>query len=311
MSQVRRILFEPWALGDALIAASLLKMRPDFELACSEKWHPVLRSVFDDAELRLSVGDAAYASRSRNSPVESKANPGGPAGEVEVFSIRGDPRDYRLAKKLYPGAKIHMSGWLPFLLWHVRWLDAVYRAGPFKVTNRYDLWCRLLKVNRADFETHFYQSDSIQIQNRKVLIHVGAQWKSRQYPFVPELIQELSDTGFTVRAARAPGESAPKGLHEVEELVDDRLVQAMRDSDFVIANDSGPFHLAAILGRPVFCIGRVSNLAYWTPPGAFLIASENMPTGYAPKNDYCSDEPGEDWPSAKRVISIIRKHVSL
>ena len=115
--------------------------------------------------------------------------------------------------------------------------------------------------------------------------------------------------GFKVRVAMAPGESAPAGLVEVETLKDDILVRVMRESDFVITNDSGPLHLAAILGRPVFAISRVSNLAYWGPPGIFPVAASTMPRGYAPPLDYYSDEPGRDWPSAKRVISVVQKHL--
>ncbi|MDA1044816.1 MAG: hypothetical protein O3C57_06290, partial [Verrucomicrobia bacterium] len=224
---------------------------------------------------------------------------------------RGDPRDYLRATKLYPGAKIHMSGWIPFLVWHMPFLDAPYRACRLQVMNRYDLWCRLLHIERGDLAQHFFQSDRVQIKKHKALIHVGAQWKSKQYPFVFALIEQLSALGLDVQTVRGPGDSVPNGLRAIEELKDDALVQAMRDSDLVITNDSGPLHLAALLGLPVFAISRVSNLAYWGPPGIFPICSASMPKGYAPPRAYFSDDPGSDWPSAQQVISIIRKHTRL
>ena len=106
---VARILFEPWGLGDTLVAvATAREMTGPVRLACQEKWHALLRlllpSTTDLLPVTLPYTLRDKPSRWRRGPVRAVET-----GPCEVLSIRGDPRDWLAARDLFPRGKIRMS----------------------------------------------------------------------------------------------------------------------------------------------------------------------------------------------------------
>jgi ADP-heptose:LPS heptosyltransferase len=79
------------------------------------------------------------------------------------------------------------------------------------------------------------------------------------------------------------------------------LIDALSKNAYVIANDSGPLHLAAALGNYAFAVGRITNLDHWLPPLAGAYCSASMPKGYRPDPRYSTHEILNDWPSAEIV----------
>ncbi len=143
-SSIRRVLFEPWGLGDALIAAATLRHLPaDTALACHSRWHPLLRAALNDLpSLELIPVDLAYTSRSG----QASELPAPLRGVEAVLSIRGDLRDWWAARRMFPRARIQITGWLEFIARRVAIVDHLYAAGWLSIASRYRCWSELAGI---------------------------------------------------------------------------------------------------------------------------------------------------------------------
>lgn len=311
------ILFEPWALGDAVIAASIAVHLPKgCFLACHSRWHGLLRSIFKDASnielLPLNLpytmrgGGGFLKSFSQQQPLELSAE----SENLCVLSIRGDPRDLFVAKKLFPKAHFKIRGILGFLARQSKVIDYLFSSGILTVTNRYKAWAKCSGIEFEKLQERFSRLALQRPMGEDVVIHIGAQWKARQYPFVKELVQALNAANYKVRVLSGPHDPLPTGMttSDVEVVIDDRLIDAFQKARFAIVNDSGPMHLASALGVRAFCLARISNIAEWLPVGVHPIYSPLMPRGCrVDKRIYRGDEIIDGWPSTQEVLSEISK----
>src|SRR5690348_11562716 len=114
----RTVFFEPWNLGDVVIAAAALRESKDpVSLACHSMWHRLLRCALNETpNLDLIAVDLPYTTRQRGNPFDTGNHANNERfGDVrEVLSIRGDLRDFAVARKIFPHARIRMKGWLRF-----------------------------------------------------------------------------------------------------------------------------------------------------------------------------------------------------
>src|SRR6185437_10833179 len=114
--KMKQVLFEPWNLGDALIATAIALQAPErLALACNTRWQTLIRLATppDSCALDLIAADLAYVNRDRKSPFSLGQLP--EYTEIQsVLSIRGDLRDYVAAKRIFPKASVQVSGWAPF-----------------------------------------------------------------------------------------------------------------------------------------------------------------------------------------------------
>lgn len=312
-----KILYEPWNLGDAVIAASVAAAAPDTALACNSRWHEVLRLV-SDGSLRLIPLDLPYVWRShrgwyRPVPLPSLnqlVTATGP--ELEVVSIRGDLRDLLSARRSFPGARYRFSGWYPYLARWVTPLDLPFRLGLLPVRNRYRAWAKAVGIPFPELE-RLSQARSRSASGGPVLIHLGAQWRSKQYPRVAELVHLLGKAGHRVELLAGPDDPLPAGLdaHAVTRPSWPQLVDALREARCVITNDSGPMHLAGFLGCRTLALSRCSNVAEWLPPGVRALSSPLGPRGYHPVRSYWSDRVLPGWPSPEEVCGELSRCPSL
>lgn len=308
------ILFEPWNLGDALSAASVARLDPSsFILACNSAWHEVLLQA-SDGSLNLlpldlpyvwrtgkrffSLGDAARL-KSHFSASELR--------QLEVVSIRGDLRDWFAARRLFPGAVFNFSGWRPFMARKLDLFDRPFTSGAFPVRNRYRAWADAAGIPFSRIE-HSYPLNTVSAPDAPVLIHVGAQWRSKQYPHVAELTELLKIAGRRVEILAGPTDTIPSGVavENIQRPVWSKLAAQMKGAHIVIANDSGPMHLAAFLGCRVIALSRCSNIAEWLPPGVIALSSPSAPRGYRPVKDYWSDRVLPDWPAPEQVLACLK-----
>jgi hypothetical protein len=129
------ILFEPWNMGDALIAAAIALQDPT----------------------RLAV-DLDYVSRNRT----GRWNPGSltviSTAATPVATIRGDIRDYTAAKKLFPNTSIRSNGWLAFTAHRSTLLDLPFARGWLPVRNRYRAWAAITSTPWQLVERFYQQS---------------------------------------------------------------------------------------------------------------------------------------------------------
>ena len=298
------ILFEPWSMGDALIAAAIALQDPTrLALACNTRWHVLLRTAMEGiAAPELITADLKYVDRGRTGRWDSGPVPAISASATNVATIRGDLRDYRAARKMFPGASIRSCGWFAFAARRSALLDTPYAKGWLPLRNRYREWASIASVPWEQVE-RFYQQKLPAPATPLVTIHIGAQWRSKQYPHVAKLVDLLARI-CQVQIVAAPGDPRPDGIADtdVRRLIDRELVDAFRASSHVIVNDSGPMHLAAILRCPTHPVARISAIEEWLPPATIPIMAKAAPRGYRPHPNYMSDFVAEGWPSPEDLV---------
>jgi hypothetical protein len=319
MNDRNRVLFEPWGLGDALIAASVMREAPEkCLLACMPQWHYPIKMAWPehpaDALLPITLD---YTKRGRASRIVlgTDIQSHELAGIVkEVITIRGDIRDYLAARALFPESRIKATGWYCFLARRIRLLDFPFRHQFMRVENRYRRWCRALGIDWDQFLTSYERhkrSTTTQKQQvkRKIVIHIGAQFRSKQYPYVRKLCDILNKNNNLVTILAGPMDPIPNNLSKEDAVVVDwvRLIDEFQTAQFVIANDSGPMHLAAFLGVTTMVLGRISNLDEWGPPGIIRMESKSVPKGYYTESEYETDNVLDGWPDPAAVAGLISK----
>lgn len=225
-----------------------------------------------------------------------------------LYSIRGDLRDYYLARKVFSESALHMTGWLPFLARKIPLFDLPFRFGLLRATNRYRMWMELLGLECRELEELYRGARAARTGNGRAAIHLGAQWRSKQFPAVRELASLLERGGKPVDILAGEGDPLPRGLSgsQVQVVMGRDLVARLRRYDFAVTNDSGPMHLAALLGVPTVALGLTSNLECWAPPGVLQVKGEAMPRGYAPARGYWSEKGAKGWPTPEKVLEEIR-----
>jgi hypothetical protein len=310
------LLFEPWNLGDAIIAASFARLAPDrFVLACNSRWHEVLTLassgslnllpldlpyVWRTGKKYFSLGDAAASAAEFKSNTHQK---------IEVISIRGDIRDCIAAHRLFPRADFKFTGLLYFCARKTAMLDFPFKHGYLRVRNRYRAWAEAVGIPFNEIECAY--SPTERRGDAPVLIHVGAQWRSKQYPHVSQLAELLRKRGLRVEILAGPNDPLPEGITAdmVQRPKWPELVAYFRTARHVISNDSGPMHLAAYLGCQTLALSRCSNIQEWLPPGATALSSPSAPHGYRPTPEYWSDQVLPDWPLPNEVMAVIESEV--
>lgn len=230
--------------------------------------------------------------------------------DAEVVSIRGDIRDYFAAGRMFPTSNRRFSGWTAFVARRSRVLDYPFAKGWLTVRNRYRAWAAITGSNWGQVDA-FYKKRTPWIKGQPILIHIGAQWRVRQFPRVAELANALKAFA-PVMIIAGERDNLPEGIAEsdVVRLVDGGLVSALRESCCVITNDSGPMHLAALLRRRTIVVSRVSAIEEWIPPGTIAVRSKCAPRGYRPDPAYQSENTIGCWPETSEIVSAVHEALS-
>lgn len=198
----------------------------------------------------------------------------------------------------------HKSG---FLVW---WSGAERRVGPAATWRRElgsDLWINepvavhrrhavdrnldLLRPFLGAFESAVFGPQLLPGEEGRVepqiLLHPGAAWANKRYPpplwgLVARGLREAS--GLAVRVMQAPGEEAlaqavvgaasgAAALLDVPDLPS--LVSVLKRAALVLGGDTGPVHLAQVLGRPVLILHGPTDPsrhgAYLDPQGSLAL----------------------------------------
>ena len=311
-SRRKIVFFEPWSLGDVLIAASAMReLMAPVALACHSAWHPIMQAAWSNRiSLELIPIDLSYTTRTRSHPFDATRSI---AGDRQydarlVLSIRGDFRDFLTAKKLFPQARIRMNGWIRFFGRKSGLVNAPFAVGLLPVQNRYRSWAQLLSIPFQQIEKNYRQRQLKAPTNGRIIIHVGAQWRSKQFPDILGLRARLTKDGYDVSILAGPKDTLPDGIseHEIMRSFDEELVEQLRSAEHVITNDSGPMHLAAFLGCRTTTIVRASPIEEWRPPAISVVAASSTPRGYRPIKNYMSDGRVSGWPKVSEIVDVLR-----
>lgn len=306
----KTILFEPWGLGDAVIAASIMRIEQDqYILACNSKWHDLLFAAGIPKKLMIAV-DIAYATGQRKNfydfnqlNSENFEKTMKDKNIEKVLSIRGDFRDRLVARRLFPKARLKFTGWKEFIFRRNRCLDLPFNSGLIKVRNRYEAWAQITGIPFTLIKNTY--ANMPRPDGNKICIHIGAQFKSKQYPFVRAIKDALAERNVEIIAG--PNDPLPEGIVEsdIKRLEGVNFVKALKQYNTVIVNDSGPMHMAAFLGCKTVVIARTSNIEEWIPPYVVKVCSPKMPKGYRPNKYYASNTIMTDWPSVEKILEAL------
>lgn len=307
---MRKIFFEPWGLGDAIIAASFFRNCADpCVLVVDQKWLPIMnRLITLDPNKKIIGVDPKYTRKfDKKFGLEKVGDKSTYTKQDVVYSIRGDVRDYFFAKMIFKKAKVKMQGWYPFLAFRYRFFDLVYSLGLVRPQNRYESWEKLTGIK-------YMPAEALSPKNNpntkaKILIHIGAQWSCRQFPNVKELVYTLENLGFGVTIVRGPGDPLPDGIEESRTvtLINNALIDNLMNHDLIIANDSGVMHLSCFLGRTTLVISRVSCIKIWGPPRCHSVSSKKEPTGFNPDPEHLTSNRLSDWPEISDIMRKIQE----
>jgi len=163
------------------------------------------------------------------------------------------------------------------------------------------------------------QNSKFNIREPYAVIIPGARWKTKRWP--PEKFGEL--------ASRLPVQSVIVGSKSDKDVADEivslsngkavslagktslkELTAVMRKAKFVVSNDSGPMHIAAALGIPVYAIFGPTDPRRTGPYGeGHTIIRAEMPCAPCLKKK-CDDMRCMNGLSAERVYEIIRINLS-
>jgi heptosyltransferase-2 len=117
----------------------------------------------------------------------------------------------------------------------------------------------------------------------------------KRWPGFPELARRLGASGLTVVVCPGPGEietarSAYPQAAVVENLPLDAYAALLQGSRGVIANDTGPGHIAAATGAPLISVLGPTKVEQWRPWGPNITLLSARP----------------DWPTVDQVDAAVR-----
>jgi hypothetical protein len=297
------VLFEPWSLGDALIAFDAFRRCPDTTvLLCDRRWKPILAELDPLAANRIFTCQLGYTYAAKTFAITIDMPQELRERVSKVYSIRGDPRDYVAMRLLFRKSRTRMSGWLAFLASKSWIVDSVYRTRLLEPKNRYLEWQRLLRLGPAKRGHRTPPPTPLSI-----CIHVGSQWRSKRYPAAEKcrilLLERIPEA--RIMAAAGPGDPLPPGMREevIQRVKDSAAIELLKKQHLVITNDSSAMHLCHSLNVEFIAVGRATNLDVWAPPGANALWSPASPRGVRSDPDYLSDKELDQWPDPETVVN--------
>lgn len=301
----RKVLFEPWHLGDVIIAAATFRAMPEnLAIACAQKYYSVLKNIVPTimpSQMILISADHTDGKGNKfkfSAPIQIFND------DVEVLSIRGDVRDLILAKRTFPAAKIRFYGWVAFFARRSAMANALVLLLRYPVKNRYEYWAETAGVPFDAIKSSYLSQQNRGVRNEtQIGVYIGARYPSKYYPHYRQLILDLQRDGYKVAPVAFSREEADYYDFPVEVMKSDELIEFMKCCRYVISGDTGPMHLAAFLGCKTFVIGHISNIKEWLPPLAGAISSSTCPVGYRPRPEYETSAAVPGWPEASEVQS--------
>ena len=158
---------------------------------------------------------------------------------------------------------------------------------------------------------------------KKVVIHDGARWKMKRWPYMRELAVELADkhgkevivTGLKSEVEKEGKMIYSKGVKDMAGKTDFReLVKIIRSADLFIGNDTAAAHIAGLSKVPAAVIlGPTVRQFGFITPGNFIVVEKKLacrpchPHG----GDSCPIGTGECMKGIKPadVINAVKKYL--
>ena len=121
----------------------------------------------------------------------------------------------------------------------------------------------------------------------------------KRWPGFPALAQHLHSLGLTVLVCPGPGETdearhAYPQAQVIENLPLDAYAALLQGSRLVIANDTGPGHIAAATGAPLISVLGPTRVEQWRPWGTSITVLSARP----------------DWPTLDQVTAAVQDRLA-
>lgn len=239
------------------------------------------------------------------------------AEEFEVgVSARRDPRDHILLR--CSGAMRRLG--FPRVGSQVFLTQPLNSSSP--LCHRYECWWILGQVLGLDLPSIESFPFAHESGSRTILVHSGAAQPVRVWPLdrYQTIVRRLRELGHSVRVVADPDQHHWWQSHGEKDFSTptnvDELVVLFEQAKLFIGNDSGPGHLAAILGLPTFTVFGPQLPESFRPIHKEAAWIEGKPCPYKPCFDDCHfSEPfcllgvseEEVW---LKVEQFVRKNVS-
>jgi ADP-heptose:LPS heptosyltransferase len=272
----RLLVVELWGVGDVALAVPFLReasRHTRVTLLAKPHAAPLVRRFCPEVEhVSFTAPWTAFRGKYRLHRwpwVELSALLGGLRKRrfAAAVSARTDPRDHALM--IMAGAKLRVgfprAGSSPLL---------TERLAPPIRPHRSEYWEAL--AGHFGWQTRQIENPNSKIQNH-IVIHTGAAQPTRQWGRgqFEEIARRLLESGWPVTL-----------LDDQSGNLDD-LLQTLATAGRFIGNDSGPGHLAALLGVPTFSIFGAQLPESFHPQHPQAAWIEGTPCPYKPCNDYC------------------------
>ncbi len=210
--------------------------------------------------------------------------------DVGLSARWGDPRDHFLLALVQTKRRLGF----PRIGSQILLTDRMQRPSP--LSHRYEYWRTLgnsLGLKLPPREHVFVAREGKAPVHRQILIHTGAGQPVRVWPLerYQRLAQHFRQKGFAVRVAcdsdqrqwwLQAGETqvtTPRDVAELMLLIDEAGV--------FLGNDSGPGHLAALMGIPTFTLFGPQLPEWFSPMHPASEYVEGKPCPFKPCSDYC------------------------
>lgn len=265
-------IFEPWGLGDiviALLAAKAVHAAGNtVSLLCDGRWAGWLNTFpFVSRVIPVNIPwtskDRKYApSRYRISDFVRLRGELAAETPTTVCELRGDIRNVLLLKALRVGEVVSLRG--------------------ETISNRYDRPGALLRRMGIP-EARAGRAARDENRGRgKVACFFGAEWPNRRVPFAKaaRVVEGLLEAGHSVSVILSPGEESAAwsrvgtGHESSLSLIRRALPEvcaALAGHDTIVSTDSGWMHVGFFYGLSVIGLFAFSNAEEWAPPGAKVL----------------------------------------
>ncbi len=144
---------------------------------------------------------------------------------------------------------------------------------PHMMDRYHKIISQIVPLDQQSFSKEFPKS---KVKNKVVLIHPFAAWKSREWNLRKYIeltikLSEYYDASLIMLNKSIDNDLVSEikrlGIKLILTNSVDELVENIKKCAALIGNDSGPIHIADLLGKPTFCIFGPTNPIYSEPIG--------------------------------------------